>query len=516
MKKFTALFLSIMMLVLACRKDPIVPQKPNDPGPIDSTTLRSFRFVFDSLPEQSGVMQNLAVFVTITNDRNETVLDNKKYALQYDGKYLSSVIELVKGNYKVSAMLIRQGDTAVRFAAPINGSIKSGLVNHPLSVSFRLDEKIEKAIKIEILPVAKRDRAQDYGYPAGSFGTIPPDPDPTPQDIFVFVHPIIKVGDIVYDSIPVTLKLRSFDINNIETFKSFAFHAGTQQIILPANGVKYELTVDKWGTHDQITLLRNQVQANTVYTIGGSIDAKKLQYVYTYKILNGVSTPETKAEYQYLSDGRVNQILHYAKRADQTTYLSGKEEFEYQNNRVSKVKVTDEGNNLLSVTDFRYNSQGKVSWMEEVKGTIKTTANVIYMDLGGGTDISKDHEVNIAYTYSDHYYTMNFNKIVHGGVVISDVAATSHGNLESGLYGYEFGINPYVMLDVPDLTFSNYSKHNVLEQYKTYVNAFPIVYPYSFNYTYNANGYPTELLTKYKTYLTQAEAYTIRTVYTYF
>ena len=516
MKKFTALFLSIMMLVLACRKDPVVPQKPGDPGPIDTTTLRGFRFVFDSLPGQSAVLQNLSVFVTITNDRNETVLDNKKYALQYDGKYLTPVIELVKGNYKINAMLIRQNDTLVRFAAPINGSIKSGLVNNPLSVSLKLDEKIEKAIKIEILPVAKRDRAQDYGYPAGSFGTIPPDPDPTPQDIFIFVHPIIKVGDIVYDSIPVTLKLRSFDINNIETFKSFALHPGPHQVQLPSNGVKYELTVDKWGAHAQITLMRNQVQQNNMYKIEGSIGAKKLQYVYTYKIINGVSTPETKAEYQYFSDGRVNQILHYAKHADLTTYLASKEEFEYQNNRVSKVKVTDEGNSQISVTDFRYNSLGKVSWMEELKGTIKTTANVSYMDNDGGTDISKDHQVNIAYTYSDHYYTMNFNKIVHGGVVISDVAATSHGNLETGLYGYEFGINPYIMLGVPDLNFSNYSKHNVLEQWKTYVNAFPIVYPYSFNYTYNSNGYPTELLTKYKTYLTQAEAYTIRTVYTYF
>ncbi len=515
MKKFTALFLSIMMLILACRKDPIIPQKPNDPDPIDTATLRSFRFVFDSLPGQSGVMQYLAVFVTITNDRNETVLDNKKYALQYDGKYLTPVIELVKGNYKINAMLIRQDDTLVRFAAPISGSVKATLVNNPLSVSFKLDEKIEKAIKVDILPVVKRDRAEEYGYPAGSFGTIP-NPDPTPQDIFIFVHPIIKVGDVVYDSIPVTLKLRSFDINNIETFKSFAFHAGVQQMILPANGVRYELTVEKWGTHDQITLLRSQVQANTVYAIGGSIDAKKLQYVYTYKIINGVSRPETKAEYEYFSDGRVKHILHYSKRADQTTYLSSKEEFEYQNNRVSKVKVTDEGNNLIRVSDFQYNSQGKVIWMKEVDGTVTTTANVGYMGLGGGTGISQDHEVNIAYTYSDRYYTMNFNKIVHGGVVISDVAATSHGTMESGLYGYEFGINPYVMLAVPDLNFSNYSKHNVLEQWKTYVNAFPIVVPYSFNYTYNSNGYPTELLTKYKTYLTQADAYTIRTVYTYF
>ena len=515
MKKFTALFLSIMMLVLACRKDPVVPPKPN-PGPTDTATIRSFRFVFDSLPGQSGGAQNLAVFVTITNDRNQTVLDNKKYALQYDGKYLTPVIELVKGNYKINAMLIRQDDTLVRFAAPIRGSVKATLVNNPLSVSFKLDEKIEKAIKVDILPVAKRDRAEQYGYPAGSFGTIPPDPDPTPQDIFIFIHPIIKVGDIVYDSIPVTLNIRSFDINNIETFKYFALHAGIQQIMLPANGVRYQLTVDKWGAHGEITLLRNQVQANAVYPIEGSINAKKLQYVYTSKIINGVSRPETKAAYEYFPDGSVKQILNYAKHADLTTYLASKEEFEYQNNRVSKVKVTDEANSQISVTDFRYNSLGKVSWMEEVKGTIKTTANVSYMDNDGGTDISKDHQVNIAYTYSDHYYTMNLNKVVHGGVVISDVAATSHGNLETGLYGHDFGINPYIMLGVPDLNFSNYSKHNVLEQWKTYVNAFPIVYPYSFSYTYNANGYPTELRTKYKTYLTQEEAYTIRTVYTYF
>ena len=100
--------------------------------------------------------------------------------------------------------------------------------------------------------------------------------------------------------------------------------------------------------------------------------------------------------------------------------------------------------------------------------------------------------------------------------MISDIWSTSHQDYVEGHYGYDFSINPYAHLQVPDLYMSNISRHNVNNELKTYVYVNPEFTPYNFAYTYDGQGYPTQLLTKYWNRWAGTDGHTIRSVFTYY
>lgn len=515
MKKYLLIMaIGTLVLALACRKDPIHHQ-PEDPPPADTVLLRSYRFVFDDLPGVAAGRNDLSAVVTIINDQNERVLDRKFLPLSYDGKYRTVELKLIKGNYKIAGMIIVKADSTALLASPIRGSAKAAAVTQPLNVPFSLNEKIVQELSTELLPVSAADKAVDFGYPAGSFGEKTPGQDPL-NDVQIIVHPIIKVGNVIYDSIPVMLTIKTFDANNNMIFRNVPLAAGKQPILLSRDGVRYELTVSKWGVTDELKLSKRDIVENTVYTLGGEAVAKKLKSVITSKITNGVSKPESKADFEYNAAGDLTQILYYAKKPDMTTYLSHKEEFSYSNGHISEVKLYDENGALKTITRFQYNPQGKVVKMEENDNGILTTGDVFYTAIDGSTGISGNYRIDITYKSTGYYYTINFNKIVTGGVVISDVLATTHGDYQQGMYEYDFNINPYCVLELPTVSFSHYSKHNTVGQFRTYNNAYPTVVPYDFAYSYSNDGFPKESHIKYKTYFTQADAYTIRTVFEYY
>jgi hypothetical protein len=515
MKNLIVLFTTFLLLVfISCKKEPPHPNPNPNPEPVDTATIRSFRLVFNAMPGQTNVLTGLSAIVTIENEKNEIVLKDKKVELGHNQKYSSELLSLKKGNYKITGLIIKQGDTVVRFASPIRGSAKSALVNNPLMVPFSLEEKAEKHVSADLLPVEKADRPEAFGYPAGTFGERPGENNP-PRDLKIFVRPLIKIGDIVYDSIPVTLVLRTWDKNENMVYKSSVLPAGTQEITLSSTGERYQLSISKWGTYDQITLLKSEVLENTVYSIGGSAIARKLKSLYTYKITNGNSVPETKWDYEYGYNGRIEQILKYGKRADLSNYLAGKEVFEYQGDKINRVLKYLESNQPETNTMFNYNVQGKITTMEEFHGLQRTTAAVHYTTLPGSTGISHNHRIEINYDHLQFGYTSYYNMTIQGGMNIMDHHTTSHGNSIQGSYYFDFNINPFAHLNIPDFSFSNYSRHNKTAETKIFNNVYPQVEPYSFIYTYNSEGYPTELLTKYRSYDTKVDLYTIKTVFTY-
>jgi hypothetical protein len=503
-------FAIFMLVVLtSCKKDLDKPGSGNTPP--EQNTARNFQFVLDSLPGEGAVLQNLSAIVSVLNAQGEPVLTDKVLAITNYGKYFSETLTLPRGNYRLSKFVVSQNNS-VKYATPYSGSAKAHLVNLPLQVSFSLENDAMKPVSVQVAKVNHLNEAVQFGYPAGSFGS-PANPGNT--HIKIRVQPLIRIGEVVYDSIPVTLTVVTWDQTNQQSVQNHILSPGKNELLLPAIASKYQFKISKWGTYDEVTLQRDQIQEGAVYSLGGSRAAKKLSEELTYKLVNGSYLPETKTSFQYDGSGKIMEILHYRKKPDHSNYIAMVDKFDYAAGRVQSIKRYDDLNKLMETNTFTYRPDGKLLQVVKNEGDDQTIADINYTALDGGTGISGDHSINVHYKYTQFSYTEFNNLLVKGGNVIQSTRSTTHGNSDEGLYNYDFNINPFIHLQIPNMDFTSYSKNNMISRVNTYENAFPLTEPYEFNYDYDADGYPVELVTKFKTYLTGQHAFTIKTVYKY-
>ncbi|HZF64117.1 MAG TPA: hypothetical protein VEZ55_06530, partial [Chitinophagaceae bacterium] len=349
-------------------------------------------------------------------------------------------------------------------------------------------------------------------YPPGSFGdTLPNDP----AYVRIRVQPLIRIGDVVYDSIPVSLTLTTWDKSGQTSIQEQVLSPGTNELLLQASAAKYQLRLTKWGTIDEMTLMRNQVQEGALYSLGGNAQAKKLREVLTYRMSNGSYVPETKTEYIYGAGGKVSQILHYLKDANQMPYVSMTDKYTYTMQKVQTAHRYNHKNELIESTTYSYNNDGKLRQGILTSQDRGIVMDVNYSALDGQTGISGRYMINADYRYTHYTHTTNYKMSMQGGNMYQTRIASSNGAIEEGQLQYDFNINPYIHLDLPDIYFVNPSKHNLIGQQKTYQVLFPASEPYSFSYTYDNEGYPTELITKYKSYFTQEHTSTVKTIYRY-
>jgi hypothetical protein len=290
---------------------------------------------------------------------------------------------------------------------------------------------------------------------------------------------------------------------------------GTNEILLKASATKYQLRVSKWGTNDEFTLMRNEVQEGRLYSLGGSAQAKKLKEVLTYRLTSGGYIPETKTAYIYDGGGRVAEIVHYQKDANQVPFVAMTDKLSYVNEKVQTIKRYNERNEQIETTAFSYFNDGKLREGILTAPEKSVTVKVTYSPLPGHTGITNRYLINTDYQYSYYTHSTNYKMTMQGGNMYQTHITSTNGAFEEGQFQYDYNINPYTHLNVPDLYFANPSRHNIIGQHKTYQTAFPSSEPYHFNYTYDNEGYPIELVTKYKNYFTQEHLSTVKTVYRY-
>jgi hypothetical protein len=101
------------------------------------------------------------------------------------------------------------------------------------------------------------------------------------------------------------------------------------------------------------------------------------------------------------------------------------------------------------------------------------------------------------------------------GNKVSDQAISSTGAAESGVYAYDDYVNPFHQLGWPDLFLSNSSKNNRIGEQKNYAGAIPQSVPYKFEYTYDADGYPSFVYISYKGFSSQQHILRIKKVFIY-
>jgi hypothetical protein len=125
--------------------------------------------------------------------------------------------------------------------------------------------------------------------------------------------------------------------------------------------------------------------------------------------------------------------------------------------------------------------------------------------------------IQIHYTFSGETYDMKYYKTFAGGNVLEDAAFTSNHNSELGKYDFDDNINPYYFLNWPDLFLTHQNKNNITRQYKTYQGSYPVAEPYRSEYTYDADGYPKEVIRHYRSFPggIGTHAYTTKTIFQY-
>lgn len=510
-----SVFVFICLALVSCKKTVIISQDPASPTPTDPANQRSFKLTFERLPDYHHTLEGLTVAVTIEPSTGGQAI-NISANLAYDQQYRTSVMHLPKGSYRIKGLIIKNQNGNALFATPVSGSVKAPLVNKPLSVAIALNGDAEQTMLLQVLAVNATDIPQSFGYSAGSFGNRFGDPN-SEMDKQILVRPMIRVGHVVYDSIPAQLIVRSWDAKNEMTYNIHYLKGGAQGIYLSAKAVKHQLSVSKWGSYDEFTLNKEDIQEGVIYDIGGDVEPQKLKSVLEYKIVKGTNTPVAKTDYEYHTNGFIKQKQVWGKRADMSTYLVQKDIYEYIDNKIGIIKSYNENDILIKTTTVQYqNAAKKISSIEEKTGTHTIHTSVTYTALETRSGITQDYRIDAVTNNGPGLPMTYFSKTMRGGAVLTDLTATENGGHAEGSYEYDFCVNPYVQLQIPDRQLLLYEKHNLKSQWKNWLRGYPENEPYTFYYTYNDHGYPKELLSQYRNFQTKKDTYAIRTMYVYY
>lgn len=509
--KPASILLSFLLILSACSKDDIITNPPpgnggsENPPPVAEKTLIRFTTNAD-LTGQPYHTSNLRAVVTVVNEKGEEVMKDKLLTLSLPNPVKTQAIELPVGNYKLTSFRMEYGSVYTHFVTPLTGSAKASLVQRPLALDFKAEKNGAGEIPVEVLRVQQGEKPQQYGYPSGAFDYGQDDANPYMK---VKIKAIMKIGNIVYDSLPASLRLTTWNDKGEMTTTYSHLNAGVNEVQVLKAAVKFEFLVSKWGTNDAMTLNRQDIDEATVYILGGSKEAKKLKSERVYKQVNGVDVAESKTDYFYDHLGNLLKIDYWLRKTDNTPFLAMTDIFEYANGRASKiVRRNVENNSILATTSFSYDLQGKVTGISQDDNGFETNATVEYF-------YTSKPEIKIQYIYPSRSFDMNYYMRFKGGNVIESSSATSHNNTETGRYSYDFNINPYVHMKWPNLFLSNNSLNNVTSQQKEYYGSYPVSYPYSFNYTYDADGYPTQVIKNYKSPVTGNYLFSTKTVFVY-
>jgi hypothetical protein len=523
----TSLLFFLMTIFAACsKKDIEIPKPIPVPNPVPTPNLPSpidmGSFYFHAMVDLTGQpyhSSNLHAVVSIEKAGGEQVITDSMLVLNIGNPVKTATLQLPEGDYKLTGFRMVYGSVNTHFAAPFAGSAKASGVQKPLKMDFKVTKNVSSVIPVDVLRVQAGDKPQQYGYASGAFDNGQADASPYFK---IKLKAIMQIGDVTYDSISASLRLTTWNDKGEMTTTYGSLQAGVNEIQLLKAATKFEFMVSKWGTHDAITLNRNQVDENTVYVLGGNKAAKKLKSERVYKIVDGKEVAEAQINYFYNNTGNLLKIDYWTKEGVNTpyfpvtdwlggdyssTYFPVTDLFEYSGGRVSKIRRVDiESNTNLKETVFTYNAQGKLVNMVESADGFQTTAAITYLPA----------QQNIAIQYNlPSGHSLNYNMNFVNGNMSYSTASNSNGSLEQGSYSYDFSINPYLHMNWPTLFMNNISKNNITYQQKQSSGSYATAVPYSFFYKYDNDGYPVEVIKNYKTYPSGSFGFSTKTVFVY-
>jgi hypothetical protein len=485
----------------SCSKEPTV----NKPQPSGSNY---FKLEIKQLPPGNSILQEAHVVVTVINENNEEVIRNRKLRLTYNGTYTTDRVFLPTGLYRISAFIIKDKSDSVKYAAPFNNSLRATEVTKPLHIGFSLPSTNDLTIPVEVAKLQTGDQPSHFGYPAGSFGA--QTGEPASETITIKVRGSLQIGDVLYDSMPSMLKITVWNKENQATIENRSLEAGVNQVMLPVAANKYSLQYEKWGYAEEKLIDPATIDTINIYQFNGIFEARRLFSELTYRVVDGRDVAESKTAYFYNQDKSLDKVVYYQKKNDGTPFIVFADSYSYTGSLIQNIRRKDDTGTDAESTVFVRNAEGEAQAItHSAKSGIITNASISYRPIPEGRDIQ------VKYQFSDNSNQVDYNMRFAGGNMIESAAAIGNGTSELGTYQYDTNVNPYALIHLEDLLFTHSSKNNMIAQFKQYNGSYPTADVYSFEYTYDNFGYPTQLIRKYKSVSTNLHAYTLKTIYHY-
>jgi hypothetical protein len=337
-------------------------------------------------------------------------------------------------------------------------------------------------------------------------GKLPETPNQPAHSLRLAVRASIKVGNITYDSIPAQFVVKTWDSTGLVQEKGMSLPAGTNWIDLPYKTAKVTVKMSQWAVQDEKTLERGDLNKGDTLVMTASKMARRLKEEHSFYLAQGAYHPEGRTEYHYNDDGTLFGIRFYQKLPEhQELQHNLSDRFYYAGGKLTEIKrFLVNTTNKPIVTRITYNAAGNISEMFQDSHGVTTKAR---FETGA-------RSVSIFHSYNNGH-SMTYSMDLSGGNKVKEHATTSRGGGEEGSFQYDQNINPYAHMNYPDLLLSKISKNNVTAQQKSYTGAFPSLVPYKYEYTYDAAGYPVQLLKHFKSGITGEYLSTKKIVFTY-
>lgn len=339
--------------------------------------------------------------------------------------------------------------------------------------------------------------------------TLNPGKVPLPADsVDIRIRASVKIGTLTYDSIPSILSLTSWDSNLVAHQREISLMPGTNIIRAPKSHIKFRFGISVWGITGERVLARNELDKDLPIILGGSKAPKKLRREESFRYIQGSYLPDAKTEYIYEAD-KLIRMEHFRKYPQHSElHPSNSKDFKYNAGLVEAVYLLDSSGKRVGITEFFYDGQGRVVNMKQDSYGNQTYGSAASNVVDGNGELVLDY-------LFDNGHAMEYKMTFSGGNKIQDAAKTSTGGTEGGRYSYDHFINPFAHLGIPDLYFSYASQNNLTGQQKGYGGNIPSAVPYKYDYRYDADGYPVELVKSYRNFISGEHLYKIKTVYTY-
>lgn len=482
-------------LLVGCEKpivkpepQPVPGQQPNQPAGIQVALQLPAGATAGAdsaiLVLQSGTTEKLArVKLQLNNNRHET-----------------GVIQLPAGSYQLTQVKITNAKGRYVYATPRANSAKASLVSTALPVSLSAVANSQVA-EVQLAAIASIDRATNFGYPEDAFDS--------QELVQVQIRPSINVGGYVYDYVDGQLEITWYDQQQQPHIELLQLVSGNNKVGLPKDAVKFHFVFRKWNVIDEMELPASAITPDLTITLGGAVAARKLKEEQTWNEAAGEYRLFSRKTYEYNAQGQLLKTLYYQKLPQfAELQLQMVENISYENRKVSAIQYFDGAQRSIGFLKFTYSDNGRISNMEKLLYDNRTYAAVEY-GVENGKQVA-----TIDYLY-DNGNTLQYRFTLENGNKLKESGSSSTGGFEGGTFTYDSNINPYHVLGVQDIFLRHLSKNNQLSEQKSYGGNIPSNVPYQFDYQYDAKGYPTQLIKKFKSYTSGTHLYNAKTQYSY-